>query len=65
MTTKEKAYTAAELQRFDRLTMKLSSRDQMDRITGRIDIDKFIKEHGKDKCDAMFAALKRRDAMRR
>ncbi len=33
------------------------SLDQMDRINARIDIPKFIKEHGKEKCDAMYAEL--------
>jgi hypothetical protein len=57
-----KPYTTAELKQFDRLTNKLSSQDQMARINARVDIKKFIEEHGKEKCDAMFDVLKRRDA---
>jgi hypothetical protein len=56
------AFTSAELKRFDRLTMKLSSLRQMDRITARLDLSAFEKEHGTEKCRAMFEELKRRDA---
>lgn len=60
-TDQRKPYTAAELKQFDRLTMKLSSRDQLARIEARMAIKRYIEEHGKEKCDAMFAVLKRRD----
>jgi hypothetical protein len=36
-----------------------SSRYQMDRIRARDETEKFIKRHGKEKCDAMWAHLKR------
>ena len=55
-------WTKAELDRFDRLTRKMSSLKQMDRIMARLEIKRFVESHGKAKCDAMFAALKKRDA---
>jgi hypothetical protein len=57
-------YTAAELKAFDRLTQRLSDRDQMKRISARLYMPAFIEKHGKEKCDAMFEALKHRDAKR-
>ena len=63
--TDKPLYTPALLRKFDRLTMKLSSRDQMERVDARlIGIPNFIKEHGKEVCDAMFEVLKKRDAKR-
>lgn len=59
---KKVPYTQAELRAFDLLTLKLSSSNQMHRIEGRMRIKDFIAEHGKEKCDAMFEALKKRDA---
>jgi hypothetical protein len=56
-----RGYTAAELRQFDRLTEQLSSRNQLDRIHARLELPKFIKKYGKEKCDTMFAALKLRD----
>lgn len=61
----DKTYTEAELKQFDRLTMKLSSPRQMDRIDARLDIVKFEAEHGKEKCQAMFEVLQRRDRKKR
>lgn len=58
------AYTPALLAQFDRLTNKLSSRDQMKRIEARCAVNAFVKEHGEEVCDAMFERLKRRDAKR-
>mgnify|MGYP003395362631 CR=1 FL=1 len=57
-----RSYTPALLQRFDRLTNKLSSLRQLDRIEARLDLKQFISEHGKDVCDEMFAVLQKRDA---
>lgn len=57
-------YTEAMLAKFDRLTNRMSSRDQMTRIRARLEVDAFVKEHGKDVCDAMFERLKRRDGKR-
>ena len=33
----------------------------MERIHGRLETQKFIKEHGEAKCKLMFEELKRRD----
>jgi hypothetical protein len=57
----DKPYTDAELRQFDLITSKLSSRDQLARIEARMGIKRFIQEHGKDKCDAMFEVLKQRN----
>ena len=61
----KKPYTAAELRKFDRLTMLCSSQRQMDRIHGRLETQKFMKEHGEAKCNVMFEELKRRDRRKR
>jgi hypothetical protein len=46
-----------ELAEFDSLIDMLSSRDQLERISGRLAMSKFVAQHGKEKCDAMFAYL--------
>ncbi|WP_316173549.1 MULTISPECIES: hypothetical protein [unclassified Bradyrhizobium] len=56
------SYTPEELAEFDRLTREMSSTDQVTRIMGRLHTSKFGSSHGKAKCDAMFAELKRREA---
>ncbi|MER9680816.1 hypothetical protein NKJ23_15990 [Mesorhizobium sp. M0184] len=58
----EITWTQAELDTFDQITSLLSSLHQMDRIGARLDIKKFEAEHGKAKCEAMFAVLQERDA---
>lgn len=57
-------WTNDELKEFDRLTKKASSFHQLDRIHARLEMPKFIAKHGKEKCDAMFAELQRRDRRR-
>ena len=57
----KKPYTARELTRFDYLTMLCSSKDQMQRIHGRLETEKFVKAHGEEKCRIMFKELKHRD----
>ena len=57
----KKPYTKRELLKFDRLTMLCSSRYQMERIHGRLETEKFVNEHGEEKCRLMFKELKRRD----
>jgi len=55
-------YTKEELSEFDRLTARLSSRDQMTRLNARLrDVPRFVAKHGQAKCNAMFAELQRRD----
>lgn len=58
-------YTEEELAEFDRITLGTSSRHQLDRVGYRIDLKEFIKKHGKDKCDAMFEEIQRREKERR
>ena len=54
-------YTKEELDEFDMLTSANSSPHQVERIMARLDLRKFVAEHGKDKCDAMFAEIQARD----
>lgn len=58
-------YTLAELKAFDRLTIKLSSRNQLHRIEARMKIRQLEETEGKEKLNAMFAVLKQRDAKRK
>ena len=57
-----KNYSPAILKQFDRLTNKLSSPDQLERIMARMKMKPFIELHGKSVCDEMFAVLRKRDA---
>ena len=61
MARKPTLYTRTLLAEFDLLTLRLSSRNQLVRITARLRIPEFIKEHGQEVCDAMFEELQRRD----
>lgn len=54
------AYTEDELKTFDLLCETTASRDQVERICGRLKLRDFVKEHGRPKCDAMYAELDRR-----
>lgn len=54
-------WTDEELREFDMLVDMVSSRNQLERISGRLAMLKFVDEHGKEKCDAMFAYLNTRD----
>jgi len=53
------------MRKFDRLTMRLSSPNQLKRIQARLDLRVFQEEHGKELCNAMFAELLRRDAKKK
>lgn len=53
----EQNWTKEELKEFDRLSWESSSRDQVERISGRMELSAFVKKHGEEKCDAMFAFL--------
>ena len=55
-------YTRSQLRRFDALTSKLSSLNNLTRIKARIDLKAFIADVGMDTCNAMFEVLKKRDA---
>lgn len=50
-------WTEEELREFDRLVDDVSSRNQLTRIDARLKMTAFVEEHGKEKCDAMFAYL--------
>jgi hypothetical protein len=50
-------WTKEEIEEFDKLLNMTASRNQLKRINGRIDMNAFVKKHGKEKCDAMFAHL--------
>jgi hypothetical protein len=50
-------WTAKELKEFDKLIRNVSSFNQLTRIAARLGMSKFVAEHGKEKCDAMFAYL--------
>lgn len=50
-------WTKQEITEFDELVEAVSSKSQMARIHGRLDMNAFLLLHGKDKCDAMHAHL--------
>lgn len=54
-------FTKEELKKFNQLSWACSSKNQLERISGRLALSKFIKEHGKNKCDAMWAEIQKRD----
>jgi hypothetical protein len=56
-----KPFTKAELRRFDTLTLATGSCSQVTRISARLKLRAFIEEHGKEKCDAMFAEIMKRE----
>lgn len=53
----EHTWSDDEISTFDRLIDKTGSHDQVERIVGRMELRKFVEQHGKEKCDAMFAHL--------
>lgn len=55
--SKKITWTQEEIKEFDRLIDESESPNQVRRISGRLDLDSFIKLHGKEKCDAMWAYL--------
>lgn len=54
-------WTEKELREFDRITLLESSQNQMERIEGRLAVSRFVKDHGREKCEAIFAEIKRRE----
>jgi hypothetical protein len=52
-------YTKAELDAFRMLVEQGESPRQMERIHSRLEMPKFIKMVGKEKCDAMLEVLKK------
>lgn len=59
MNEQKPTWTEDELKTFDRLIDRTSSRDQLTRINARLEMTTFVNEHGRDKCDAMFAELEK------
>lgn len=64
MSAIKKPFTKVLLKKFDHLTMASCSSAQMERIRARLALKAFIKEHGKEKCDAMWAVIQKNDASR-
>jgi hypothetical protein len=52
-------YTKADLDEFRELVELGESKLQLDRITSRLEMPRFIKKHGEQKCNAMFEVLKK------
>lgn len=50
-------FSQQEYEQFCHLSSKSASRDQVTRINGRLKLREFIQQHGKAKCDAMWAKL--------
>jgi hypothetical protein len=55
-------WTPEELAEFDRLIDEVSSPNQAIRSSARMRQNRFVNEHGKEKCDAMWAHLQEREA---
>jgi hypothetical protein len=58
---KRHPWTSAEYRKFKQLVDLAGSLRQMDRITARLEMPKFIERVGKEKCDLMFAFMCRND----
>lgn len=54
-------WTKEEIKAFESLVDGTSSRDQVARIGARLDMGKFVAQHGKEKCDAMFLEIIKND----
>lgn len=50
-------FTREQFGKFFKLVNMGCSSDQMDRINSRLDMPKFIKEVGRDKCDEMYKLI--------
>lgn len=57
-------YTEEEFKEFDRITMSQSSLSNLERIMARLDLSKFVEKHGREKCDAMWEVIKKRDGLK-
>jgi hypothetical protein len=58
-------FTQQEYEQFCHLSSKTSSSDQVTRINGRLKLREFIQQHGKGKCDAMWAKLTASEPMQK
>lgn len=61
MTDDQIKWTKSEMEEFDRLSWLSSSRNQVERIMGRLAFGEFVKFHGKEKCDAMWADIQSKE----
>ena len=61
MADEEIKWTKSEMKEFDRLSWQSCSRDQVERIKGRLDLKAFVIKHGKEKCDAMWADIQNKE----
>jgi hypothetical protein len=52
-------YTQRELEHFRILVDGTGSMDQMERISSRLALTQFQKDHGKEKCEAIYEQLKK------
>lgn len=52
-------YSREDIDAFRELVELGESHVQTDRISSRMDMPKFIEEHGRAKCDAMFKVLEK------
>ena len=51
-------YSPTELNEFRKLVEGAESRNQVTRISARLEMNLFVEQVGKEKCDAMFEVLK-------
>ena len=61
LRARQPAWTTDEFKAFEKLVDGTSSRNQVVRISARLDMNTFVAAHGKEKCDAMFAELTKND----
>lgn len=51
-------FTQEELNEFRELYNMSGSHHQIDRVRSRLEMPRFVKDKGEEKCDAMFEVLK-------
>ena len=57
----KKLFNRTELKQFELLNAMASSDNQIDRITGKRGLGKFLHDHGMSKCEAMWDELATKD----
>jgi hypothetical protein len=57
--------TPAQRRKFNALVDGCGSRNQLERIKARLNLNKFVMEHGKEACDEAFKAENERRAKAR
>jgi hypothetical protein len=58
----EKPYTPQERRQFKRILDQTGSLSNYERISARLAMERFVADHGKAKCQAMYDAIMRREA---